>query len=284
MQKKYISVNGTFKSSEIPVFKADNRALMYGDAVFETMFSSENKIPLFNLHLQRLTDSMKILQMEIPKKFDSGKKLLFSEITRLINRNKHYKGARVRLTVYRNSGGLYTPENKNVSYFIQTYPLSYTKYKLNKTGITVEVFDAIKKPQNILSNLKTTNTLLYIVAGNFKKEMQVDDILLINENNHIAEALSSNIFLVKNEIITTPKLSEGCVNGVMRKKVIELIRQNNIALNFNSITKAGLLSADEVFLTNSISGIKWVLGYRKKRYYNKMATHITGLVNKSLFS
>lgn len=272
MNKQYVNIDGIMKLQDNFVIKSNNRAFKYGDALFETMFSSANKIPLFNRHIERLINSMKILKMEIPDKFTINKDSLFYEITRLLNKNKLHKGARVRITVYRTGEGLYTPENNNISYLIDASGIENTEYKYNTQGIKIDIFTEILKPQNIFSNLKTTNTLLYILAGIYKKEARVDDVLLLNDNYNVIEALSSNIFIVKDNQVYTPNLEDGCVNGIMRNHIIYIAKKNNISIKYKPLTLEDIESAEEIFLTNSISGIKWVGGYLKKRYYNKISS------------
>jgi len=254
------------------VIKSNNRAFKYGDALFETMFSFANRIPLFNQHIERLVNSMKTLKMEIPDKFNINKDSLFYEITRLLNKNKLHKGARVRITVFRTGEGLYTPEDNHVSYLIDASGIENTEYKLNTQGLRIDIFTEILKPQNIFSNLKTTNTLLYILAGIYKKEKRVDDVLLLNDNYNVIEALSSNIFIVKDNQIYTPSLEDGCVNGVMRNHIIYIAKQNKISIKHKPIIMEDIESAEEIFLSNSILGIRWVGGYLRKRYYNKIST------------
>ncbi len=271
MNKQYINIDGIMKLQDNFTIKSSNRAFKYGDALFETMFSSANKIPLFNQHLERLVSSMEILKMEIPQKFSINKDSLFNEITRLLNKNKLHKGARIRITVFRNGEGLYTPDCNDVSYLIESSGMSNTKYELNTQGLHIDIFTDVPKPQNVFSNLKTTNTLLYILAGISKKEKQVDDILLLNDNYNIIEALSSNIFVVKDNQIYTPNLQDGCVNGIMRNHIIGIAKQNNISIKYKPIIIEDIKLADEIFLTNSISGIRWVGAFLNKRYYNNMS-------------
>ncbi len=282
MSKQYINIDGIIKPQENFVLTSSNRAFKYGDALFETMFSASNKIPFYNQHIDRLIFSMKILKMEIPSKFVYNKEGFFYEITRLLNKNKLHKGARVRITVYRHPGGLYTPISNKVSYLIETLPIQYISYELNKKGIEVDIFKDFYKTQNILSNIKSTNSLIYILAGIYMQENQLTDILLINQNNNIIESLSSNIFVIKNNKIYTPALIDGCINGVMRNYIIELAKQNNIPIELSSILINDLLEVDEIFLTNSISGIRWVGAYKRKRYYNKFTISLFKLFHQSL--
>ena len=281
MNKNFICINGNYKIKDEYIFKISNRAFQYGDAIFETMFASHNQVRFFSEHIERLVNSMKILKMKVPERFISNTDSLHREITKLLNKNMFYKGARIRLTVFRNSTGLYTPQSNEIEYVIEANKLDNTKYELNSKGLKIDIYDEILKPKNILSKLKTTNTLLYILAGISKKEKFLDEILLLNTEQNVIETLSSNIFYVNNNIIFTPPINEGCVNGIMRKNIIKIATENNMEISISKITKEDLLNANEIFLTNAISGIKWVSAFRTKRYYNKVSKILIDKLNNA---
>jgi branched-chain amino acid aminotransferase len=227
---------------------------------------------------------MNILKMNVPAKFSFDAFKLNDEIIRLSVKNKCFLGTRVRLSVFRNDGGLYTPENNEVSYVIEAIALKNTKFELNQVGLKVDIFEQYKKPVSKLSNLKTSNSLLYILAADYRKNYFFDEMLLLNENNFLIESISSNLFICKDEIIYTPSLSEGCISGVMRKKIIEISRKNNFeVINDCMLTEENLLQADEIFLTNAVTGIKWVGAFKKRRYFNRISKTLINLLNEELF-
>jgi len=94
------------------------------------------------------------------------------------------------------------------------------------------------------------------------------------------ETISSNIFLYKNHNLYTPSIDEGCMEGVMRKQIIKIAKEMNINVFEGIINGSMLLQADEMFLTNAISGIKWVVSYRQKRYFNKATKEILERLNQ----
>ncbi len=278
----YINFNGNFIPNDTPVLTAENRAFHYGDALFETMHATGTIVQFFNEHFKRLTTSMRKLKMLVPPKFNTD--AMHNEITRLLNKNRFYQGTRIRLTVFRNNGGLYTPATNDISYIIETKKIDNADYVLNKKGLKIGVFEQSRKPINIFSNLKTTNALCFIMAGLYKTENKLDDCIILNQENNIAEAISSNIFIVKDNNIYTPSLDDGCVAGIMREQII------NIALSLNytvfddcSVKPDDLLTTDEVFLTNAVSGIRWIVAYEQKRYFNKIAKILITRLNEIAF-
>ncbi len=246
-----INFNGKVLPSNQPIFKSDNRAFLYGDALFETIRMFDGKLPFLDFHLQRLFEGLQFFHYKIPKKYTS--KFFQKEIKKIAQGN-----ARVRITIFRSEGGLYTPKNNRPQFLITTSPLTSAQFKLNKKGLTVGIFENNKLQCSPISNLKTGNSLPYIQAALYKKEQNLDDCILVNEKNKIAEANSSNIFLWQKKKLITPSLSEGCINGTMRKIIIKIAKEEKIEIREKPLNLSELKKAKEILLTNSIQGIRWV--------------------------
>jgi len=219
-------------------------------------------------HMNRLKLGMTVLRMNVPAELNTEN--IHGFIINLLKHNIHAPNARVRLTIFRNEGGHYTPETNDISFLLESEELP-APYELNKKGYWVDIYADIKKPINKLANIKTGNALMFVLAGLSKQSMKLDDCLLVNENGSICEAISSNIFVVKNGTIFTTPLSEGCVAGVMRKQIMHLASENKILTFESPITSYTLMNGDEIFLTNSIQGIRWVGQFKDKFYTNKMS-------------
>lgn len=117
----------------------------------------------------------------------------------------------------------------------------------------------------MISSLKTTNKIIQVVASVFAKENGFDDCILINDEKNVVETISGNIFMVLDNQIITPPVSDGCLNGIMRKQVInELKSSTDFNVIENSISPFDLQKADELFLTNVITGMQPITKYRKK--------------------
>ncbi len=282
---QYISYNGQIIAAKEFGITINNRSFQYGDGLFETMHAVGSQVQFFYEHLERLVESMKVLKMEVPVRFTIDTLGLQKEISKLLTKNKIFKGGRIRLSVFRRAGGLYTPKTSEVSYIVQALPLEQTYYELNTKGYIIDIYDEIPKPVNILSGIKTTSSLLYVMAGIYKKEKKLDECLLINETGNIVEGMSSNIFLIKEENIYTPPLRSGCLNGIMRKKVIELAKSEGFTV-FDEvpIKLPDIMAADELFFTNAINGIRWVMGFKQRRYFNKITKILSQKLNEKVFS
>lgn len=278
--EEYICYNGVFVKISQANLSVRNRSFLYGDGLFESIHANGTIPQFLDKHLKRLFHGMQLLKMNIPDFFNY--EYIFKKIQGTLVRNKLFKGARVRLIVFRNEGGLYAPENNEISFIIDTAKLDSYKYVLNEKGFFVDIYPEIKKNINTYSSLKTTNALLYVLAAIFRQQYKLDECIILNEKDYVCESISSNIFIVKDDTIFTPPLSDGCVAGVMREVIIELLKNNGITVVDNySIDIEALFDADEIFLTNSINGIRWVLGFQKRRYFSKYSKEISNLLNQT---
>ncbi len=280
--KKGYILNGQFISFEQDSIEISNRAFLYGDTIFETMFANVNRIHFFSKHMERLIGGMKVLKYQIPPMFTDNPNYLEKGIFKLMQKNKIFGQARVRLSVFRKSGGFYSPDTNEVDYIINAQELAYNKFILNKNGLTSDVFDEIKKPINIFSSFKISNSLLYVMSGLYNQSKNIDESLILNEKGFIIETTTSNIFTVINDEIFTPPVSEGCINGIMRMNIIQIAKEQSIKITEKPLKIEDILRAEEVFLSNAVKGIQWIVAFRQKRFYKKMSEFLVGQLNEKL--
>lgn len=269
--------NGHLISLYEPAVSFSNRAFRYGDSLFETIRVKQNKIMFLPDHIRRIKIGMTTLRMNVPAEYNTA--IIEQFINELLLKNNIKGDARVRLTIFRNEGGFYTPETNDISFLIETEVLGSNGYELNQKGYWVDIYAEIKKSINKLSNIKTGSALLYVMAGLTKTSLKLDDCFLVNDQGQIIETISSNIFIVKNGTISTPPISEGCVDGIMRKQILNLAQQHKILSFEQSITVNSLMNADEVFITNSIKGVEWIGQFKNKFYTNRMAVFFNEKLN-----
>lgn len=272
----FFSLNGQLYPPDTNVFGTQNRALRYGDGVFETMRMLDGKVMFFKYHMDRLFKGMQALKIDFHRAFDS--EFIASEIVALARANKIYKNARIRFSVFREDGGWYTPEKNTFNYLIEIQALNEDTYIVER-GLIADVYREVRKDFSALSHLKTSNSLPYVLAGVYRKENNLDECILLNSQNNIVESISSNVFLIKENKAYTPAITDGCIDGVMRKVVIDLLKELNITVVETSLPANLLEHADEIFLTNSIKGIQSVVGIGLKRYYSKLGKQLIGILN-----
>lgn len=270
----YINHNGTLLPNDNNIFTADNRAFRYGDGLFETMLYQNGEIRFLELHVNRLQQSMQILQLENFNMFDS---YFIKTITDELARKNNMIGQklRVRLIVYRDAGGLYTPSSNKTAYILQVERFVSLKTD-NKNGLIIGLYTDYKKPYSALSKLKSNNALVYVLAGLYKQKQQIDDVLILNQEGYLCEALSANVFVYYEKTIYTPAINQGCIDGVMRRVVMDIAESEGIAVVEAQINAEIMKKADEIFLTNATHGIQWVMGYKQKRYFNRISRILQG--------
>jgi branched-chain amino acid aminotransferase len=118
-----------------------------------------------------------------------------------------------------------------------------------------------------------------VMAGLYKKQHRLDEAFILNQNGFLCESISSNVFVVYDKQIYTPALSEGCIAGVMRNIVMQTAKANGISIIEAQINPEVLNEAEEVFITNASSGIRWVMGYGRKRYFNEITKSLSAMLN-----
>lgn len=274
-----VNFNGNIISSSDTFFNHNNRGFKYGDALFETVRIINGKLLFWEDHYFRLMSSMRILRMEIPMDFTM--EFLEEQFLKTIAANESSnKAIRARLTVFRNDGGKYTPKTNECSYVIDIEQLDTPFYTIDEAPYEVELFKDFYVNASMLSNLKTTNKVLHTVASVYAQENGYQNCLLLNEAKQVIEAINGNIFLVNGTSIKTPPLKDGCLDGILRKKLIEIISKwEDFELLETSISPFELQKADELFVTNAIMGIKPITKYRKKGFNTKVSKSLLGRLN-----
>lgn len=265
-----INFNGTLLEEDT-ILSTQNRGYAYGDALFETIKVVTGRILFWEDHYFRLMASMRIMRMEIPMNFTM--EFLEEQIySTLKSNNLSQTSTRVKLQIHRNEGGLYTPSTNDISFVISVKPLAIDFYLLNEDFYEVDLFKDYYVSPSLLSTLKTNNKALNVVGSIYAKENNLNNCLLLNTNKHVVEALNSNVFLVKDKTIKTAPLSDGCLKGVMRTQLINIIQAlPEYELVEDSISPFEIQKADEMFITNVITGIQPVTKYRKKNYGNEVS-------------
>ena len=273
-----INSNGNLVPSSNTGLSFLNRGFSYGDALFETVKAVGDKLLFWEDHYFRLMASMRLLRMEIPMTYTP--EYFVDQCLRLIQAQDERSPAwRLRLTVYRDSGGRYTPDHNQVAFVIGCEPLSEDRFSDEVTSYTVDLYKDHYVQAGMLPNLKTNNKILNVLGSIFAKENDLDNCILVNDNKEVVEALQSNLFLIFGNEIHTPPLSSGCLNGIIRKQIINMANDLHLTLKETQINPFDLQKADELWLTNSIQGIRAVTNYRRKAYQSQIYKQAVGLLN-----
>ncbi|RYJ51747.1 aminotransferase class IV [Flavobacterium petrolei] len=275
-----INFNGTIVSQDANIL-TQNRAFLYGDGVFETVKIINNKILFLEDHYFRLMSSMRVVRMEIPMNFTM--EYLEEQILSLVNKSALADSSRARITVYRNDGGYYLPQSNTVSFLIHAGALENTMYSFEKKAYEVDLYKDFYVTKQLLSSIKTTNKIINITGSIFASENGLDNCLLLNDSKNVVEALQGNIFMLLGNKLITPPVSEGCLNGVMRKQILSLAKKiENLEVVEDVISPFDLQKADELFVTNVIKGIQPITQYRKKTFTTNISVQLLDKLNEMI--
>jgi len=275
-----INFNGNTVAQDDNIL-TQNRAFLYGDGVFETLKIVNNKVLFLEDHYFRLMASMRVVRMEIPMNFTM--EFFEEEILKVVHENGISASARARITVFRNDGGLYLPKTNEVSYLIQAIALENKSYVQNTSAYEVDLYKDFYITKQLLSSIKTTNKMINVTGSIFAHENGLQNCILLNDTKNVVEALQGNLFMVVGKKLITPPVSEGCLNGIMRKQILALAKKvEGIEVTEEIISPFDLQKADELFLTNVITGIQSISKYRKKDFTSTLASLLVQKLNESI--
>lgn len=273
-----INFNGSFLPSE-GLLSSTNRAFLYGDGVFETLKVVNAKVLFLEDHYFRLMASMRIVRMQIPNNFTL--EYFEEQVISTATACNCTDAARVRFTVYRNDGGYYLPQTREVSYVIQATALASALYSFSDAAYEVDLYKDFFISKQLLSTIKTTNKMISITGSIYAQENDLQNCLLLNNEKNVVEALNGNLFMLMGNKLITPPIDEGCLNGITRKKILELAnKMEGIEVVQEPISPFDLQKADELFITNIIIGIQPITQYRKKGYTTKLAVQLLQQLNE----
>lgn len=275
-----INFNGNIAQEDSNIL-TQNRAFLYGDGIFETVKIINGKILFLEDHYFRFMASMRVVRMMIPMNFTM--EYFEEQILNLVKEQGVSSSARARITVFRNDGGLYLPQTNEISFLIKAAPLENTSYAVNTNEYEVDLYKDFYVTKQLLSSLKTTNKMIHITGSIYAHENDLANCLLLNDSKNVVEALQGNIFMVTGKKLITPPVSEGALNGIMRKQILALAKKvEGIEVFEEIISPFDLQKADELFLTNVIMGIQPITKYRKKEFKTNLAHLLVQKLNESI--
>lgn len=279
MTSKFIKFNNQIIAKETPLFTLANRSFCYGDGFFESIRITGAEMPFIKNHFERIKETANILEINLDPTITV--EWLQESVKELAIKNGVEQEGKARINFYRNEGGLYAPETNSSSVIIDVMPYqAKSGYELNNKGIKVDLYQKIKKPCNALSSIKSCNSLLYVLAGKYKTDNELEECVILNDRQNVCEFTSSNLFIVINGVLYTPAITEGCIQGVMRKVILDLAAKARIYVYETELKPNDLIRADEIFLTNAVQGIQWVGAYKAKRYFNKVSKTLIDALNQ----
>lgn len=278
---EYFNYNGKILAQDKPVIGPGSRSVRYGDGLFETFKSNNGELLFADDHFERLWDGLQSMHFKIPVHLTPVG--LQKEIAELLKKNRHDKLARIRLSMLRGNGGLFDDISHQPEYIIQTWALPQNAGEWNSNGLTMGIYKHARKCRDQFSNIKHNNFLPYVMAALYAKNQKWNDAVLLNDAGMVCDSSIANIFIVKDEIVFTPAMAEGCIAGIIRKNLLKHFALTGITVQETAISIEELVKADEVFLTNSVFNIRWVQTIGESRYSNRLTQKIYAEAKPTIF-
>ncbi|MCM8785997.1 MAG: aminotransferase class IV [Candidatus Omnitrophica bacterium] len=263
MKSEILLFNGKKVDEREINFSHLKRGFLYGDGIFETMISINKKIFRFDEHWNRMVYGARVCNLEVP-----DKKLIKKLIVDNLNKGVCY----IRLNLWRKKPDKISPERqRETNFFIIIRYFKPYPEKFYKDGMVCGISEKIRKnSKSVISKIKSLNFLENVILKIEAEEESTDDMIVLDNYGYISEGSVSNIFFVKNNVIYTPSLECGCLEGITRKVVFEICEKENIKIKEGCFKIDFLNDCDEVFLTNTLMGImpiREVKGYFKSKSF-----------------
>tara|TARA_B110000046_G_scaffold52102_1_gene58205 strand:- start:73817 stop:74641 length:825 start_codon:yes stop_codon:yes gene_type:complete len=270
MFSNFVCYDNKFYEENKPIFRL-NRAMKFGDGVFESIRVVSGKVKYLEFHLERMQKGLKALEISCSP---GDIEILKVCIEQLLIKNEIERGATLRIIAQRSGMGKYSPESNQVFFYIETDRLSSDSYILNRDGYKLGISKNVTVYPSQFSGLKTLNSIPYVMAAKEKEESNFDELVLLDANGFLVEGTSSNLFLIKGDVAYTPHLKHGAIEGVMRRVLLNKLKQLGFKIKETSLEPSDLEQAEEIFFCSSIQGVAWVSSYAKKRYFKKISSKL----------
>ncbi len=248
-----IYLNGDFVPEEEAKVSVFDHGLLYGDGVFEGIRFYNSRVFKLDEHLQRLYDSAKAIRLEIPLKLEEVEEAILETI----RRNGLHDGY-IRPVVTRGPGDLGLDPDKCPEAFIFIIVASIVLYseKYYQEGLDVITVPTRRNvPEALNPRIKSLNYLNNTLAKIEAKNADVLEAIMLNNDGYVAECTGDNIFVIKDEVLTTPPTYIGALEGVTRNAVMGLAQDMGLTVREGIFTRYEVYTADECFLTGTAAEV-----------------------------
>lgn len=196
---------------------------------------------------------------------------------RTLTKNKHFLGSILSVRFWFSE--------QKLQYSIQSIKTEFTGYELNNKGLYISLSRDVRKSYSSLSYCSLGSEIYWNIAGIQPKESIINELVLLNYEDKITETPRSNIYLIKNGVIKGASVHHGAYTDITKSLLLTIFEKLKLSYNENDgISIPDLNSAEEIFLVNAIDGIRWVIGFEGKRYFNHTIRKINNLFVKSIVS
>ena len=248
-----ILINNNIAATDLPIIHSNDRGFLLGDGLFETIKVENGYLLFFQEHYHRLVTSA--LKLEIPFKFSLFE--LKNQCKRLLKLNALPKAASIRVTLTRgvSQRGMQAPLNPSPTLMITVTPY-YSSSSSMLTPPTLYITDIKRNEFSFLSRLKTLSCLELVLAKQKAIKAGYQEGLMLNTKGAVTETSIGNLFVVINKKIFTPRIEDGLLSGIMRSIIIKIAAQIGKTITEKTLYPEELLTATEIFQTNSLIEIQ----------------------------
>ena len=270
-----IIFNGNIVLSNQACIKHNDRGFALGHGLFETILVKNNAIPALDYHWKRLETSAPLIDIKLPFVRAELENMLMSLIKENNLKDK-LASARVTITHGEADRSIFPVKAPSPNFVIAVS--AYTHTEIN--DYSALIVNTRKNEQAISSRIKSISYLDNILAKQEALKKNYHEAILLNTASNIADGAIFNVFVVKDNQITTPKITDGALPGVIRSILLKEFQQD-FPITEKSISVPEILDADEVFLTNALMGIQPVSKLNTKKFETcSMTNHIASLLRE----
>ncbi len=257
----HLLYNWQLLPEEAVALSYNNRAFQYNDGLFDTLIVAQGNIRFLSDHLERMQQAMQVLQIQVPSALLNP--AVFADyVANLIKQNNlTVPLVRVKVLIWRAPGGLFTPEQNSAECLITAQAQNIIPGVITQADFATTV----KNNFSALSFFKGPFAAKYVLASLEKKQRVLDELILLDEQNHVSEALVANVFWVKNQVVYTPTLQTGCIAGITRKNLLRVATNLTINVQEGFYSVEDLLAAEVVF-TSNVTGLRFVAAIGDKKF------------------
>lgn len=276
-----IYYKGNWYEPNAKLFSSTNRGIKYGDGFFESMTAFNSKICFLDDHFERINKTASVLELDV-EKAGFTKDLLNKILDDFIKSNQ-LNACAVRVQFTRSYGSKYTPSSIDCDFYIEFREKATYKFSENLIFDTSGLYkEHLLQKNNLLSPLKTSNSILYVLAKSYCKKNGLNEVILFNNALEIAEFSSSNIYLDMGDEILTPPLSSGCLDGIIRKQLLKYEAKNRFNIREFDLHERDLKKAVAIYGSNTSMGIFYIKQIDNKKYTAGKSTALTEFINSKI--
>lgn len=253
MSKQLIYLNGSLVPKEEVVISIYDHGFLYGDGVFEGIRIYEGNVYKLTEHVNRLYESAHSIMLQIPH----TKQEMTDIIVDTVEKNK-VMNAYIRVVVSRGPGDLgLDPRNCEApTVIVIVEELAIYAKELYENGLKVASVPNRRSSPDVLNpQIKSLNYLNNILVKLSSVQSGADEALILNNQGFVTEGSADNIFIVKNDVIKTPPVYLGALEGITRNAIIEIIKEKGYSFEEVPFTLHDVYIADEVFLTGTAAEV-----------------------------